>query len=137
MKRHPGFGEIVEGYDIPVLNEREIRASSGILFLAIATSLVLIIAKGDFLLTKYVVTIFLVDFLIRVFLSPAYSPSMIVGRMIVSNQVPEYVGAKTKKICLEHWGGIVCYYVHFPGGYQCLWPRNWSWLPALPGIPVF
>ena len=27
------FGEDVEGYDIPVLNEREIRASAGILFL--------------------------------------------------------------------------------------------------------
>ena len=26
------FGEDVEGYNIPVLNEREIRASAGILF---------------------------------------------------------------------------------------------------------
>lgn len=29
------FGENVEGYNIPVLNEREIRASAGILFLVI------------------------------------------------------------------------------------------------------
>ena len=27
------FGEVVEGYNIPVLNERDIRASAGILFL--------------------------------------------------------------------------------------------------------
>ena len=27
------FGEDVEGYNIPVLNEREIRAAAGILFL--------------------------------------------------------------------------------------------------------
>jgi hypothetical protein len=27
------FGETVKGYKIPVLNEREIRASAGILFL--------------------------------------------------------------------------------------------------------
>ena len=28
------FGENIEGSDIPVLNEREIRAAAGILFLA-------------------------------------------------------------------------------------------------------
>ncbi|MCP4459597.1 MAG: DUF4395 domain-containing protein, partial [Cytophagales bacterium] len=31
------FGEDVEGYDIPVLNEREIRATAGILFLMMFT----------------------------------------------------------------------------------------------------
>jgi hypothetical protein len=91
------FGEDVEGYNIPVLNEREIRASAGILFLAISISLVLIIVKGDFLLTKYVVTIFLTDFIIRVFVNPKFSPSLILGRLIVRNQVPEYVGARQKK----------------------------------------
>lgn len=33
MKRVKQFGETVEGYNIPVLNEREIRASAGILYL--------------------------------------------------------------------------------------------------------
>ena len=37
------FGEKVEGYDIPVLNEREIRAAAGILFLATFTSLMFIL----------------------------------------------------------------------------------------------
>jgi len=97
MKNFIQFGEKVEGYDIPVLNEREIRASAGILFLAIAVSLVLIIVNGDFLLTKYVVTIFLTDFIIRVFINPKYSPTLIIGRLIVRNQVPEYVGARQKK----------------------------------------
>ena len=87
----------MEGYNIPVLNEREIRASAGILFLAISVSLVLIIVNGDFLLTKYVVTIFFTDFIIRVFINPKFSPSLILGRLIVRNQVPEYVGARQKK----------------------------------------
>ena len=91
------FGEVVEGYDIPVLNEREVRASAGILFLAISTSLVWILVKGDFLLVKYVITIFLTDFIIRVFVNPKYSPSLIIGRLIVRNQVPQYVGAPQKK----------------------------------------
>ena len=31
MKQHKYFGEIVNGYSIPVLNNREIRATAGIL----------------------------------------------------------------------------------------------------------
>jgi hypothetical protein len=91
------FGETVNGYDIPVLNEREIRAAAGLLFLMMFVSILVVILKGDFLLLKYAVTIFLTDILIRVFISPRFSPSLIIGRVIVRNQVPEYVGAKQKK----------------------------------------
>jgi Domain of unknown function (DUF4395) len=91
------FGEDVEGYNIPVLNEREIRASAGILFLATFFSLMLIIFKNNFLPVKYVITLFLTDFIIRVFVNPKYSPTLIIGRLIVRNQVPEYVGARQKK----------------------------------------
>jgi hypothetical protein len=91
------FGEEVEGYNIPVLNEREIRASAGIFFLIILISLMLVIFKQDFLLIKYTITMFLTDFIIRVFVNPKFSPSLIIGRLIVRNQVPEYVGARQKK----------------------------------------
>ncbi len=91
------FGEDVEGYSIPVLNEREVRASAGIIFLVMFISLMLILFKEDFLMIKYVITGFLTDFIIRVFVNPKFSPSLIIGRLIVRNQVPEYVGAKQKK----------------------------------------
>jgi Domain of unknown function (DUF4395) len=91
------FGENVNGYNIPVLNEREIRASAGILFLATFIALMLIIFKNNFLPIKYVITIFLTDFIIRVFINPKFSPTLIIGRLIVRNQVPEYVGAQQKK----------------------------------------
>src|SRR5882762_10292187 len=91
------FGEKAEGHSIPVLNEREIRASAGILFLATFISLMLILFKNNFLPIKYVITIFLTDFLIRVFISPRFSPTLIIGRLIVRNQNPEYVGAQQKK----------------------------------------
>jgi hypothetical protein len=91
------FGEDVEGFNIPVLNEREIRASAGILFLVLLISLMLVIFKSEFLLVKYFITIFLTDFIIRVFMNPKLSPSLIIGRLIVGNQVPEYVGAQQKK----------------------------------------
>jgi predicted outer membrane lipoprotein len=91
------FGEEVEGYNIPVLNEREIRASAGILFLMLFISFMFILSKGNFIPIKYSITIFLTDLLIRVFINPAYSPFLILGRLIVRNQTPEYVGAQQKK----------------------------------------
>ena len=97
MKNIIQFGERVPGYDIPVLNEREIRAAAGIMFLVIYTALMLIIFNNDFRMIKYVVTLFLLDFSIRVFINPKFAPSLIIGRLIVSNQVPEYVGAKQKQ----------------------------------------
>ncbi len=97
MNRVIKFGEDVKGYSIPVLNEREIRAAAGILFLMMFISILTVVFKGDFLLLKYSVTIFLADIAIRVFINPKYSPSLIIGRLIVRNQVPEYVGAAQKK----------------------------------------
>ena len=95
--RSAKFGEEVSGYTIPVLNEREIRASAGILFVFMFISLMLIIFKGNFLMIKYVIILFLTDMIIRVFISPRYSPTLIIGRLIVSRQNPEYVGAAQKK----------------------------------------
>lgn len=97
MKKKLKFGETVEGYAIPVLNEREIRAAAGILFLFTFLSLMLIVLKGNFILIKYVITAFLVDFLIRVLISPKYAPTLVLGRLIVHRQNPEYVGAAQKK----------------------------------------
>ena len=86
MEKIIQFGETVPGYPVAVLNEREIRASAGILFLIIFIGLMLIIFNGDFLLVKYTVTVFLMDFIIRVLINPKYAPSLIIGRLIVRNQ---------------------------------------------------
>lgn len=91
------FGEEVEGYEIPVLNEREVRATAGILFLFAFLSILLAILKGNFVPLKYFIISFLIDFIIRVFVNPKFSPTLIIGRLIVSRQVPEYVGAAQKK----------------------------------------
>src|SRR4030095_10830003 len=91
------FGEKVEGHNIRVLNEREIRAAAGILFLATFISVMFVSFKNNFLPIKYVLIVFLADFIIRVFINPKFSPTLIIGRLIVSNQTPEYVGAQQKK----------------------------------------
>lgn len=91
------FGEDVDGYSIPVLNEREIRAAAGMLFLAVLLSLIAVLYSQNFVPIKYVITLFLTDFTIRVFINPRYSPTLIIGRLFVRNQVPEYVGAPQKR----------------------------------------
>ncbi len=91
------FGEEVKGYDIPVLNEREIRAAAGILFVWAFLAVVVAITEGNFAMLKYFILAFLLDFSIRVFISPKFSPTLIMGRLIVKRQVPEYVGAAQKK----------------------------------------
>jgi hypothetical protein len=91
------FGETVDGYGIRVLNEREVRAAAGLLFLATFLSLMFVLFKQEFIVIKYVITIFLADFLVRVFINPKYAPTLILARLIVRNQIPEYVGARQKK----------------------------------------
>ncbi len=91
------FGEDVEGYRIPVLNEREIRAAAGILFVLMFAAIAAAVLKGSFVLLKYAIAVFLPDMLIRVLVGPRYAPTLILGRLIVRNQVPEYVGARQKK----------------------------------------
>lgn len=91
------FGESVPGYSIPVLNEREIRASAGILFLVMFIGWMQILFRENFVLMKYIITLFLTDLLLRVFVQPKYAPTLIIGRWIVGKQTPEYVSAAPKK----------------------------------------
>ena len=97
MNRYIYFGETVKGYDVPVLNEREARAGAGLLFIFAMVSFLNSYLLHDFSFTKTFVTLFMVDFFIRIFINPKYAPSLILGRIFVQNQTPEYVGAAQKK----------------------------------------
>ncbi len=90
------FGESVAGYDVPVLNEREVRAGAGILFFV--TIVVFLGAwHADLMLPAQLMIIaFFGDFAIRVF-APRFSPSLILGRLAVSGQKPEYTAAAPKR----------------------------------------
>lgn len=97
MNKQIYFGEIVDGYDIRVLNEREARAGAGILFLFGFTSFMHAYLLHEFIFTQIFVTVFMFDFIIRIFINPKYSPSLLLGRVMVQNQIPEYVGAPQKR----------------------------------------
>ena len=92
-----GFGETVEEHDVPVLNEREIRAGAGLMFLVALIAFMNAWFAGDFVPTKLVIVAFLLDFAVRVLVNPRWSPSLIAGRIAVRNQTPELVGAPQKR----------------------------------------
>jgi hypothetical protein len=87
----------VPGYDVPVLNEREVRAAAGILFLFAVMTFASAWFVGNFRPTKIFVIAFLIDFTIRLFVNPRYAPSMIAARFAVRGQAPEWVGAPQKR----------------------------------------
>ncbi|MFA7399559.1 MAG: DUF4395 domain-containing protein [Sideroxydans sp.] len=91
------FGQQIPGYNLPVLNERAVRASAGIFFLFAIVSFMKAWLVGDFQLTRMFVIAFLIDFTIRIFINPRYSPSLILGQWFVRKQQPEYVGAPQKR----------------------------------------
>ena len=91
------FGEKVDSYDYKVINEREARASAGIMFLLGILSLFYFIVRKDLFLAEVFSITFIIEFFIRVFINPLYAPYMSLGSMIVSNQKPEWVEAKPKK----------------------------------------
>lgn len=91
------FGQQIPGYNVPVLNERAVRASAGILFFFAIVSFMNAWLVGDFQPTRVFVVAFLIDFSLRIFVNPAYAPSLILGQWIVRKQQPEYVGAPQKR----------------------------------------
>ena len=65
MSKIFGFGERVDGYGVSVLNEREVRASAGILFFFALISFMNAWLAGNFQPTRIFVVAFLIDFAIQ------------------------------------------------------------------------
>ena len=90
------YGEHVAGYDVTVVNEREARAAAGILFMLGMIVIFVGIGFGHIIVARVYLAFLWFDFLARV-ISPKYSPSMLLGKFIVRNQTPEYVGGLQKR----------------------------------------
>jgi hypothetical protein len=116
MKLLFDFGEKVEGLDYLAINEREARASAGIMFLLGILSIFSVYLERTLFWAELFSITFVIEFLVRVAVSPKYAPYMLIGRVIVSNQTPEWVEAKPKQFA---WflglilGLIMTYYILF------------------------
>lgn len=92
------FGETIPGYSIPVFNEREVRASAGILFLLGGLGYATVLFTGDIRPLQGFAMLFLIDMYVRVFVSPRLAPTLALGRLVVRWQRPEWVGAPQKRL---------------------------------------
>jgi hypothetical protein len=95
------FGEIRPEYQIPVLNERAVRASAGILFFLALICFMNAWLTGNFQPTRVFVVSFLIDFSIRIFVNPRFAPTLVLGQWAVRKQQPEWTGAPQKRFA---WG---------------------------------
>lgn len=91
------FGERLDGYAVPVLNERAVRAAAGIVFLFAVVAFMNAWLLGNFQPTQVFVVAFLIDFGLRIFVNPKFAPSLIIGQWMVRRQQPEWVGAPQKR----------------------------------------
>lgn len=103
------FGERVEGYSVPVMNEREVRAAAGILLVPGLMAFTQAFQTGNFLFTRLMILTFMIDFFIRVLVNPRYAPTLVLGRFFVRNQQPEYSGAPQKRFAWALGLGIAVF----------------------------
>lgn len=95
--QQPEFGEAIAGIDIPVFDERAVRASAGLLFLLGFSGWLTALLSSDFSLLRAFGAIFLIEMMIRLTLNHRYAPAMALGSLIVRWQRPEWVSAKQKR----------------------------------------
>ena len=98
------FGEKIKNLKIygedanyPVLNERDVRAAAGIMFVLAFFAFSQAFLMKQFVFLQIFVVIFLLEFWIRIIINPNYAPIYALGKLLVKNQIPEYSGAIQKK----------------------------------------
>jgi Domain of unknown function (DUF4395) len=110
------FGEKIDGYDYKVINERDARASAGIMFLLGILSLFSVHLYRIIFWAELFSITFIIEFIVRVLINPKYAPYMLIGGLVVSNQQPDWVEARPKRFA---WllgmilGVIMTYYIIF------------------------
>jgi hypothetical protein len=101
----PVVGEWVDGLDVPVLDERAVRAGAGLLFLGGFSAWMTALTSGDVRPVRTFAVVFLVDMYLRLFAGTRFAPSLVVGGWIVRRQRPEWVAAQPKTVAWA--GGVV------------------------------
>ncbi len=90
------YGDRVPGYTETMINEREARASAGLLGILGMIVIFVGIGYNHIIVARVYLAFIFVDLTIRL-ITPNYSPSLLLGKFIVKNQTPEYVGGIQKR----------------------------------------
>jgi hypothetical protein len=97
----PLIGEWVVGLDVPAVNERAVRASAGILFLAGFSAWLYGLITGELNPMRAFGALFALEMYTRLFLGTRFTPTLLLGTLITRPQRPEWVEARTKRFA---WG---------------------------------
>lgn len=97
-EEEPIIGERVAGIDIPVVNERAVRASAGLLFLGGIIAFMVAALTSDYQPLRMFGASFMFDMTLRLFVGTKLTPSLIIGSLLVRRQRPEWVGADQKRL---------------------------------------
>ena len=97
-QEHPIIGGFVDGVDFPVVNERAIRASAGLLFFGGIIDFMVAALTDEYQPLVMFGAIFIFDITFRLFVGTKYTPSLVVGSLLVRAQRPAWVGAAQKKL---------------------------------------
>ncbi len=84
------------GYEVNVLNDREVRAGAGIMFMLGMIVIFVGIGYNHVIVARVYLTVVFIDLSIRL-IEPKYSPFLLFGRLFVKEQKPEYVSATQKR----------------------------------------
>jgi len=79
-----------------MLNDREVRAAAGIMFMLGMIVIFVGIGYNHVTAARVYLALVFADLTIRI-INPRYSPFMLLGRLFVREQTPEYVGAVQKR----------------------------------------
>ncbi|MCB9809611.1 DUF4395 domain-containing protein [Candidatus Peribacteria bacterium] len=102
------YGSVIPGLEIhgvsapyPVVNERAIRATAGLMLVIGLSTFWYVFLTKDYTPMPYVVGAFWLDFFLKTVLGPQWSYFGLIGRWLVRGQRAEYVGAVQKRFA---WG---------------------------------
>ena len=82
----PVIGEWVDGIDIPVVNERAVRASAGILFLLGFSAWLSGVITGDLQYMRGFGILFAAEMFLRLFVGTRFTPTLLIGTLITNDR---------------------------------------------------
>ena len=91
------FGEYSDGRPYKTIDEREVRASSGLMFILGLIAFINGFVLQKFIVIPYISGFLMLNFLIGIFINPKFSPTMILAKFITQNQSKLPIGAVQKK----------------------------------------
>lgn len=100
-RARPLIGQWVTGIDVPVVNERAVRAAAGLLFASGFAAWLVGAITGDLGALRAFGVAFALEMQARLVVGTRWSPLLALGTLLTRPQRPEWVDAESKKLA---WG---------------------------------